>query len=83
MSLGDVHIMMFYRCPENVNLRQSMKFVTITFLKYISAYHQVPKIIEFSKCFITFGEAFQGRPNYVLKWRLHTDVLGTFPGRQF
>ena len=34
MSLGDVHIMMFYGRPENVNLVHSPKFITITFLKY-------------------------------------------------
>ena len=34
MSLGDVHIMMFYGCPENVNLTHSTKFITITLLKY-------------------------------------------------
>ena len=34
MSLGDTHIMMFYEPPENVNLMHSIKFITITFLKY-------------------------------------------------
>ena len=34
MSLGDVGIMMFWGCPENVNLTHSTKFVTITLLKY-------------------------------------------------
>ena len=34
MSLGDVHIMMFYGHPENVNLTHSIKFITIIFLKY-------------------------------------------------
>ena len=34
MSLVDVHIMMFYGRLENVNLTQSTKFITITFLKY-------------------------------------------------
>ena len=34
MSLGDFHIMMFYRRPENINLMHSIKFITITFLKY-------------------------------------------------
>ena len=34
MSLGDVRIVMFYGCPENVNLTHPTKFVTITLLKY-------------------------------------------------
>ena len=34
MSLGDAHIIMFYRRPENVNLTHSLKCITITFLKY-------------------------------------------------
>ena len=34
MSLGDVHILMSYRRPENVNLTHSVKFITLTFLKY-------------------------------------------------
>ena len=34
MSLGEVHIMMFYGCPENVNLTHSTKFITITLLRY-------------------------------------------------
>ena len=29
MSVGDAHIMMFYECPENVNLTHSTKFITI------------------------------------------------------
>ena len=32
--LGDVHIMMFYARPKNVNLTHSIKFITIIFLKY-------------------------------------------------
>ena len=35
MSLGDVPIMIFHGRPENVNLMHSIKFITITFLKYI------------------------------------------------
>ena len=31
MSVGDIHIMMFYRRPEKVNLRHSLKFNTIMF----------------------------------------------------
>ena len=34
MSLGDVHVIMFYRRPKNVNLMHPIKFNTITFLKY-------------------------------------------------
>ena len=34
MSPGDVHIMMFYECSENVNLMHSTKFITIKLLKY-------------------------------------------------
>ena len=34
MSLGDIHIMMFYGRPENINLTHSIKFITITLLKY-------------------------------------------------
>ena len=34
MSLDDVHIIMFYGCPENVNLTHSTKVITITVLKY-------------------------------------------------
>ena len=34
MSLGDVQIVMFYGSPENVILMQSVKFNTVTFLKY-------------------------------------------------
>ena len=34
MSSGGVHIMMFYGHPGNVNLTHSIKFITITFLKY-------------------------------------------------
>ena len=37
MSQGDVCIMMFYGCPENVNLTHSTKFITITLLKYSSS----------------------------------------------
>ena len=34
MSLGDVQIVMFYGRPENVILMHSIKFNTVTFLKY-------------------------------------------------
>ena len=34
MFLGDVHIIMFYGLHENVSLTHSIKFITITFLKY-------------------------------------------------
>ena len=79
MSLGDVHIMMFYRRLEKVSLTHSIKFVTITFLKYSFS---VPPI-EFVQCLKNLRETSQGRPNCVLKSRLHSDILGTSPGRQF
>ena len=41
------------------------------------------KTTEFIQCHINFGETSQGRPNYVLEWVLHRDVLGTSPERQF
>ena len=34
MSLGNVYIMMFYGHSKNVDLTHSIKFITITFLKY-------------------------------------------------
>ena len=34
MSLGEVHNMMFYRHPENINLMHSLKFNLVIFLKY-------------------------------------------------
>ena len=82
MSLDDVHIMMFYGSPENVNLTRSIKFITIKFYNYksyrisvyhnlsiiASVYHQEAKTIEFIQCLIHFRETFQVRPNCVLKW---------------
>ena len=67
MSLGDVHIIMFYGCPENVSLTRTIKFITITFLKIVSAYQQEAKTIKFIQCLMNFGETSQGHPNYVLK----------------
>ena len=66
---------MFYRCPENVSLRYSTKFITITLLSIVPAHHQEIKTICFILCLISFGEKSQGRPNCVLKWCLHSDVL--------
>ena len=40
--------MMFYGRPENVNLMQSIKCITITFLKY-SGYCVSPAMMEFLK----------------------------------
>ena len=34
MSLGDVHVMIFYGGSDKVSLTHSNKFITITFLKY-------------------------------------------------
>ena len=34
MSLGDVGLMMFYGCSENVNLTRSTKFLAITLSKH-------------------------------------------------
>ena len=34
VSIGDVHIIMFFECPENANLTHSTKFITTTLLKY-------------------------------------------------
>ena len=56
MSPGDVHIMMFYECSENVNLMHSTKFITIKLLKY--SFRVPPGIItiEFIQCLTIFGE---------------------------
>ena len=87
MSLGDAHILMFYGRPENVNLTHSVKFYTITFLK--DSFGVPPRRVysELSHtsltCLITFEETSQGRPNYVLKWRLLNDGIETSQGRQF
>ena len=58
MSLGDVHIMMFYRRLEKVSLTHSIKFVTITFLKY--SFSLQP--IEFVQCL----KILERRPKDVL-----------------
>ena len=67
MSVGDVHIMMFYGSPENVNLTQSIKFISEIFQSIILANHQETKAIDFIQCLINFRETSQGRPDYVLK----------------
>ena len=77
MSLGDIHIMMFYGRPENINLTHSIKFITITLLKYSFSEPTRKKTIEFTQCLRNFGETSQGRPNCVLKRRLHSDVHRT------
>ena len=82
LSLGEVHIMMFYGSSKNVNLTDSIKFITATFLKYRGSIQEA-KTFGVILCLINFEEAFQGRPNCVLKWILHIYVLGAFPGRQF
>ena len=83
MSQGDVHIMMFYRRPKNVNLTHSTKFITITFLSIVSVYHQEAKTIQFIQCPINFRETSQGRTSCVQKCPLHSDLIGTSPGGQF
>ena len=67
MSLGDVHIMIFDGHSENVNLMYSIKFITITPLRY--SFNRLPgkKTIEFIQFLINFGETSQGRPNCVLE----------------
>ena len=68
MSLGDVHIMMFYGLPENLNLTHFIKCITIKFLKYsFSVPSEIAKTIEFIQCLINFEETSQGRPNFILK----------------
>ena len=66
MSLDDVHIMMFYGSPENVNLTDSIKFITLTFESIVLVHHQEAKTTEFIPCLINFGETSQGRPNCIL-----------------
>ena len=66
LSLGDVHIMMFYGSSKNVNLTDSIKFITATFLKYHDSVQEA-KTFGVILCLINFGEAFEGRPNCVLK----------------
>ena len=56
MSLGDVHIVMFYGRPENVNLIHSIKFITITFLEYSFKRTTRKKAIVFIQCVINFEE---------------------------
>ena len=43
MSLGDIHIMIFYGRPENINLTHSIKFITITLLSIVSVNQQEKK----------------------------------------
>ena len=75
MSLGDVHIMMFYGRPKNFNLMGSIKFITTTFLKNSFSIPSARKN-NWSMSYKS-SETSQGRHNYVLKWRLQSDVLGT------
>ena len=76
MSLADVRIMMFYRRSDNLNVTYSIKFITITFLKYSFSVPSRSKNNQFIQCLINFGETSQRRPNSVLKWRIW-DVPGT------
>ena len=46
-------------------------------------YHQEAKTIGFIEFLINFGDTSQGRPHCVLNWRLHSDVFGASPRRQF
>ena len=50
---------------------------------YNIACHQEAKTIEFIQCLINSRETSQGCANCVLKWRLHSNVLGTSPRLQF
>ena len=43
MSLGDIHIMIFYGRSENINLTHSIKFITITLLSIVSVNQQEKK----------------------------------------
>ena len=63
MSLGDVRVMVFYGRPEIVNLRYSVRFITITFLKYSFTAAPGSKTIAFIQCFINFGQTSRGRLN--------------------
>ena len=67
MSLGDVHIVMFYGRPENVNLIHSIKFITIIFLENSFKRTTRKKAIEFIQRVINFEETSQGCSNYILK----------------
>ena len=77
MLVGDAQIMMFYWRHENVILKHSIKFITVIFLKHS---FNVPsgkqKTFKFVLFLINFGVTSQGRPTYVLKRRLYSDVLG-------
>ena len=66
-SLGEVRIMMFYRCYENVNLTHSTKVIAITLLKY--SFNVPPKK--------------QNNRVYPMSHKFRRDVLGTSLGRQF
>ena len=71
MSLGDIRIKMFYGCPENVNIAHSTQFITITLLKYsFSVPPGNKKNQAYPMC-------------HKFRRALHSDVLGTSPGRQF
>ena len=76
--------MMFYGRPKNVNLTHSVKGITITFLKYsFIVPPEKKKTVEFIQCLTNLGATCQGRPNCVIKRRLHSDVFGASPGLQF
>ena len=67
MSQGEVCIMMFCACPENVSLTHSTKFITVTFLRYSFRVPPGNKNNQVYQCLINFRETSQGRPNCVLK----------------
>lgn len=67
----------FLRMSRMSVLTSSMKFITKTFLKYSFSIRTGRKKIEFLHFLINVREIYQGRPNNILKWPLHGDVLGT------
>ena len=80
ISLDDFHVMMLYGRTKNVNLTRSVVSITITFLKYSLS---VPPGSKNNWVYTIFRKKSQERLNCVLKWRVHSNVLWTSPGRQF
>ena len=73
MSLDGVHIVMLYGRPRNINLKRSIKF-SITFSKHGCS---MPPGSKKPPALMNFGGTFQGRPIWVLKRRVHNEVLET------
>ena len=63
MSLGDVRIMLFQGRPEIVNLRHSVRFITITFLKYSFTAAPGSKNSCVYPMLHKFGQTSRGRVN--------------------